>query len=57
MHNRALFFSSLLGQQEQQPEDRHHDLQELKYLREVFRLPKPMDLHYPDIWTFNLNVI
>lgn len=57
LHNQAFFFSSLLGQWEQQEEDRHHDLQELEYLRGVFGLPKPMDFHYPDLWTFNLNVI
>lgn len=40
-------------------EDRHCDLPELeyRYLRGALGLPKPMDLHYPDLWTFNPNDI
>lgn len=43
------FFFLLVGQREQQAGDRHRDPQELVYVRGVFRLPKPMDLHYPDL--------
>lgn len=43
------FFFLLVGQREQQAGDRHRDPQELVYVRGVFGLPKPMDLHYPDL--------
>lgn len=47
------FFFLLVGQREQRAGDRHRDPQELVYVRGVFGLPKPMDLHYP---TFELLI-